>query len=84
MKKPTLFIMVAILVSLILIANYKLNNPIGEKGLASPNMVQNLFTKPSPTPSPSPKIKTYKFDSTTDLKKELDSINPQILDSDFQ
>lgn len=24
-----------------------------------------------------------KFDSSTDLKKELESINPQVLDSDF-
>jgi len=25
-----------------------------------------------------------KYDSSTDLKKELDSINPQVLESDFQ
>lgn len=38
-------------------------------------------------PQPAPAInapKTFKFDSATDLKKELDSINPQILDSDFE
>lgn len=55
-----------------------------EDSLVSPNLVQIIagkFTKPSP--SPSPRLKTYHFDSTTDLKKELDSINPQILDSDF-
>jgi len=28
--------------------------------------------------------KTFKFDRSTDLEMELDSINPQILDSDFE
>lgn len=27
--------------------------------------------------------KTFKFDRSTDLKSELDKINPQILDADF-
>lgn len=27
--------------------------------------------------------KTFKFDSSTDLKQELEIINPQVLDSDF-
>lgn len=37
----------------------------------------------SVTPSP-PKIpKTFQYDGSTDLKKELDNINPQVLDSDF-
>ena len=64
---------------------------VKQGSLVSPNLVQTIFSKPKPTPSPSPKIsraslrvKTFKFDSSTDLKKELDSVNPQILDSDFQ
>ncbi len=28
--------------------------------------------------------KTYTLDSSTDLKKELESINPQVLDNDFE
>lgn len=37
------------------------------------------------TPIPTPNApKTFQFDSSTDLKKELDSINPQVLDSDFE
>ena len=27
--------------------------------------------------------KTFKFDKSTDLKKELESVDPQVLDSDF-
>lgn len=35
--------------------------------------------------SPSPSIfpKEIKYDSSTDLKKELDTVNPQVLDRDF-
>lgn len=36
-----------------------------------------------PSPSSTPTPKNYNFDSSTDLRKELDSINPQVLDSDF-
>lgn len=39
---------------------------------------------PSPTSTPAPTPKTFKFDSSTDLKKELESISPQVLDSDFE
>lgn len=40
--------------------------------------------------TPAPQVSAYnvpkdiKYDSTTDLKKELDSVNPQVLDSDFE
>jgi len=37
-----------------------------------------------PSPTPSPKPKTFKFDSSTDLKAELETINPEVLDSDFE
>ncbi|MBI4038083.1 hypothetical protein HY387_00310 [Candidatus Daviesbacteria bacterium] len=50
-----------------------------EKNLISPGV---STSKPTSTPSPSPQ--TFKFDSTTDLQKELDSVDPQVLDSDFE
>lgn len=40
--------------------------------------------KPTLTPTPSATPKTFQFDASTDLMKELESINPQILDSDFE
>ncbi|QQG43147.1 MAG: hypothetical protein HYW45_03015 [Candidatus Daviesbacteria bacterium] len=44
-----------------------------------------LQSKPSSIPSAEPAApQTFHFDSSTDLKKELDSINPQVLDSDFE
>lgn len=44
----------------------------------------------SKSPLPLPSASTYnppkqiQYDSSTDLKKELDSVNPQVLDIDFQ
>lgn len=47
--------------------------------LANPSPV------PTDTPVPTPNApKTFKFDSTTDLKLELEKVNPQVLDSDFE
>lgn len=48
----------------------------------SPNQEEALpFIQPTSTPSPTPK--TFQYDSSTDLNKELDNVNPQVLDSDF-
>ncbi len=39
---------------------------------------------PTPTLSPPVAPQTFKFDRSTDLKQELEKVNPQVLDSDFQ
>lgn len=42
---------------------------------------------PSAAPEPTPTYtfpKEIKYDSSTDLKKELDTVNPQVNDSDFK
>lgn len=44
--------------------------------------VDNLVSPASPNTTLNAPA-TFNFDSSTDLKKELNSINPQILDSDF-
>lgn len=53
--------------------------------LKSPEVSVNKF---SPSASPSVLVnhipKSYTFDKSTDLKKELESINPQVLDTDFE
>lgn len=41
------------------------------------------LSNPSFTPSPTSQIETFKYDSSTDLEKELESIDPKVLDSDF-
>lgn len=52
------------------------------------NRNTNSLLNPEPTPQlttvPASTPKTFKFDASTDLKKELDSINPQVLDNDFE
>ncbi len=56
--------------------------PMGwQTKLISPHLT--VVPSPSPLPSPSPTPKTFKFDSSTDLKAELEKVNPQVLDSDF-
>lgn len=37
------------------------------------------------TPAPTSTVpQTFKFDANTNLKEELEKINPQVLDSDFE
>lgn len=48
-----------------------------KKITVSPNVTNQ--TTPTPTPTPI----DYHFNKSTDLKSELDSINPEVLDSDF-
>lgn len=38
----------------------------------------------APSPTAEPKPKTFQFDSSTDLEKELEKIDPKVLDSDFE
>lgn len=52
-----------------------LANP-GTKQVENQSVVKPLTSAYNPP-------KEIKYDSSTDLKKELDSVNPQILDSDF-
>ncbi len=53
-------------------------------GNKSENLVNPQTPAPSETPAPPSAPKTFKFDNSTDLKVELEKVNPQILDSDFE
>lgn len=59
-----------------------------DRGLAGPTFMQqttNQQPSPSPMPISTPSTpKTFKFDNSTDLKMELEKINPQVLDTDFE
>ena len=51
------------------------------------NKQQITHQQPTPisTPVPTPNApKTFNFNSSTDLKAELEKVNPQVLDSDFE
>jgi hypothetical protein len=68
---------IIILVTLFVIGGILLTvSKVSETKLVSPN-----FTPPMPSTSPRPK--TFQFNSKTNLEAELDTVNPQVLDSDF-
>lgn len=57
----------------------------GVSKLVSPSLNQASKQTNEEVPNATPNApKTYNFDSSSDLKKELDGIDPQILDSDFE
>lgn len=76
-----------IILILVLAGGYLIYKVVGsDKKLVTPDITSVKIVNPSPEPetpsyNPPPEIK---FDSSTDLKKELENINPQVLDSDFE
>ncbi|MBI2039814.1 hypothetical protein HYT18_01955 [Candidatus Microgenomates bacterium] len=60
--------------------------PLGWKAnLVSPASQSSATVSKAPTPIPTPNApKTFQFDSATDLEAELEKVNPQVLDSDFE
>lgn len=58
-------------------------NPVLKQGQSQTWPQQSPSSSPIPsTPSFNPP-KQLQYDGSTDLKKELDSVDPQVLDSDF-
>lgn len=81
MKKT---IMIVVLVILAVAVLFFINNKNGGK-LVSPVSLQAVKSSPTPMPLATPNApKTFQFDASTDLKQELQKINPQVLDSDFE
>jgi hypothetical protein len=81
-KIPAVVAVILVVIILLTIVN-NMNNKNG--GLVSPFLgkAASKTVLPSQTPSYNPP-KEIKYDSSTDLKKELESVNPQVLDEDFQ
>ena len=55
-----------------------------EGRLVSPEIFGKVMQKVEPTITTNPKPKQFKFDSSTNLEQELDSVNPKVHDSDFE
>ena len=55
-----------------------------EGKLIGPEFNKASDPKDLAAPSPAPTPKTFKFDASTDLEMELEKIDPQILESDFE
>lgn len=66
---------IVIIIAIILVVVFAIRK--GDDNLIGPDFSTT-------TSSPIPSIRQYQFDEKTDLKKELESINPQVLDSDFE
>ncbi len=84
MKSKKILIAVSILM-IVGILWLGLNNRTS-KDLVNPLLGQSKPTpSETPFPNPTPAVpKTFNFDSQTDLQAELEKINPEILDSDFE
>lgn len=84
MKRKYLFSLIIIIIITVIVFILILLR--GEDKLADPGVSQES----TPVASPSPETPSYnpppevKFDSSTDLKAELEKVNPQVLDSDFE
>lgn len=85
MNKKKLIIFITIIIIIIVI--FFLTQGGQTKVLVNPGGLligkTESFT-PASTPAPPNAPKTFKFDGSTDLKMELDKVNPQVLDSDFE
>lgn len=78
-KKITIFTLIIIVVLVLGFLVFRLT-----PGWWQTNTLVNPGT-PSSTPVSTPNApKTFHFDSFTDLKAELEKVNPQVLDSDFE
>jgi len=85
--KKIIIISIIIIVGMGLILGFTpLGNPA--KQLVSPKSLSNDKSNEvnsNPTPIPTPNApKTFQFDSSTDLEAELEKVNPEVLDSDFE
>lgn len=81
-KILTVVVALLLLVILLTIVRYLTN---GSGILVSPGVRKATDQLVTPTPvSVNNPPKEIKYDSSTDLKKELDSIDPKVLDEDFQ
>lgn len=80
-----LFLVVTVLFTIVkytVNGNGTLISPVVRKVFNLPTAV-SLSTPIPQTPSYNPPAE-IKYDSSTDLKKELDSVDPKVLDEDFQ
>ncbi len=56
----------------------------GNNKLVGTGFNRPLTSTPTPLPLPPQSPKTFKLDASTELEVELQKVNPQVLDSDFE
>jgi len=82
-KKTIVYAIIVLFIIIILIIVKNINKTNGE--LTNPGLVTTTGQDTAPTTAPAYNPpKEIKYNESTDLKKELESINPEVLDSDFE
>lgn len=79
--------MVVLVVILLFVGLAFLINYLPITGLIYPgseDSKQTTLVTSTSVASPSPTPKNFRFDRTTDLRSELNKINPEVLESDFE
>lgn len=71
-KKIIIVCIIFLAVILVLVFSGRKSNP-----MVTPT------SSPSSTPTLLPKLKTFQFDSSTDLGAELEKVDPKVLDSEL-
>lgn len=74
----------AITITVLAVMGVRLTGNKQDGKMATIKFSNELGTKISPTGIPTPSIKEFKYNTSTDLEMELEKINPQVLDSDFE
>ena len=83
-SKSIIIIIVIIIITVIFLAGKFVLVPRGfHTNLVSPEIFGKVMQKVEPTITLTPKPRQFKFDSSTDLELELESVDPAVRDSDF-
>ncbi|OGE32908.1 hypothetical protein A3C59_01750 [Candidatus Daviesbacteria bacterium RIFCSPHIGHO2_02_FULL_36_13] len=81
-KKVWIFLIIIIIVGIWFFSLRNNSGDLTSSGLLRPS------TKSTPAPEATSGVpvapKTFQYDSSTDLEAELDKVNPEVLDSDFE
>lgn len=83
-RLTTLFLVLFLIGILIIIYQYAANQGWISTSLISPAVKQGVNQLPKQQETTFNPPKEVKYDSATNLKDELNSINPEVLDEDFE
>lgn len=78
-------ITVIIIIIILLIVSYLtiVNNEVKSNVLLLSPLSQ-ILKRSEPTSTPTPRVKQFKFDSSTNLERVLESVNPEVRPEDFE
>lgn len=78
-------ILITIMLVSVVIIIWLIARSNSQSKLFAPGYSQTLGEQvPEPTPAPPVAPKTFELDAATDLEAELEKINPEVLDNDFE